>query len=62
MFSKQKLFFIYEKEINKHRNLFKKAQEVHGDKYDYSLVEYTDAKTPISIICKGTWHIQHASS
>lgn len=26
------------------QEFIKKAQEVHGDKYDYSLVEYTDAK------------------
>lgn len=29
-----------------------KAKQVHGDKYDYSLTEYKDAKTPILIICK----------
>lgn len=28
-----------------------KAALVHGDKYDYSLVEYTDAHTPVVIIC-----------
>lgn len=27
------------------------ARKVHGDKYDYSKVEYNDAKTPIVIIC-----------
>ena len=30
----------------------KKAQAVHGDKYDYSKVYYVDAWTPIEIICK----------
>lgn len=30
----------------------KKAREVHGDKYDYSKVEYVNAKTKICIICK----------
>lgn len=30
----------------------KKARTVHGTKFDYSLVEYKDAKTPIVIICK----------
>ena len=30
----------------------KKAREVHGDKYDYSNVEYVDAKTNVCIICK----------
>ena len=28
-----------------------KAKEVHGDKYDYSKVEYKDTKTPVCIIC-----------
>lgn len=29
-----------------------KAQSVHGDKYDYSLVKYKNAKTKVKIICK----------
>jgi len=28
-----------------------KAKEIHGDKYDYSKVEYVNAKTDITIIC-----------
>ncbi len=28
-----------------------KAKEVHGDKYDYSLVEYINNKTKVKIIC-----------
>ena len=28
-----------------------KAKAVHGDKYDYSLVEYVNAFTPVKIIC-----------
>lgn len=28
-----------------------KAREVHGEKYDYSKVEYKDAKTSVTIIC-----------
>lgn len=28
-----------------------RAREVHGDKYDYSQVEYTNADTPVKIIC-----------
>ena len=28
-----------------------KAREVHGDKYDYSKVEYVNSKTPVCIIC-----------
>ena len=30
----------------------KEAKLIHGDKYDYSLVEYFNAKTNVSIICK----------
>ena len=29
----------------------KKAREVHGDKYDYSKVQYIDSKTKVCIIC-----------
>ena len=29
----------------------KEAKEIHGDKYDYSLVNYVNAHTPITIIC-----------
>ena len=29
----------------------KRAKEIHGDKYDYSLVKYTNAKTRVKIIC-----------
>ena len=28
-----------------------KAKKIHGDKYDYSLVEYFDSKTKVKIIC-----------
>jgi uncharacterized protein YycO/G:T-mismatch repair DNA endonuclease (very short patch repair protein) len=46
--------------LNKLSNLFKKSQDkfikeakvVHGDKYDYSLVNYINGKTKITIICK----------
>lgn len=30
----------------------KKAKIVHGDRYDYSKVEYVDCKTKVEIICK----------
>lgn len=30
----------------------KKAKKIHGDKYDYSLVDYKNNKTNIMIICK----------
>ena len=29
----------------------KKAKEIHGDKYDYSLVDYNNARTKVKIIC-----------
>ena len=29
----------------------KRAKEIHGDKYDYSKVEYVDSKTKVCIIC-----------
>jgi len=29
----------------------KKAKEVHGDKYDYSKVNYINYNTPVTIIC-----------
>ena len=29
----------------------KKAREVHGDKYDYSKVEYVNSTTKVCIIC-----------
>ena len=28
-----------------------KAKKIHGDKYDYSLVDYRNSKTPVTIIC-----------
>jgi very-short-patch-repair endonuclease len=38
--------------IRKNTEYFiKKAKEVHGDKYDYSKVEYIDARTKVCIIC-----------
>lgn len=33
-------------------DFIKSAKRVHGDKYDYSLVEYTDAQTLIDIVCR----------
>ena len=32
-------------------DFIKKAKEVHGDKYDYSLVEYVNTNTKVKIIC-----------
>jgi len=33
-------------------DFIKKAQEIHGDKYDYSKVNYVNYKTKVEIICK----------
>ena len=32
-------------------NFIKKSKEIHGEKYDYSMVEYRTLKTPVEIIC-----------
>lgn len=32
-------------------NFIEQARKVHGDKYDYSKVDYVDANTLVSIIC-----------
>ena len=37
--------------INWCKRFLEKAKEVHGDKYDYSKVEYVDSKTKVCIIC-----------
>ena len=29
-----------------------KAKEIHGDKYDYTIVQYINAKTKVNILCK----------
>ena len=39
------------KEHSTTEEFIKKAKLVHGDKYDYSKVEYTDARTKVCIIC-----------
>ena len=37
---------------NKTEDFIKKPKEKHGDKYDYSKVEYINSKTKVCIICK----------
>jgi len=32
-------------------DFMRRAREAHGDKYDYSLIDYIDNKTPIRIVC-----------
>ena len=39
------------KKSNKNE-FIKKSKEIHGDKYDYSLVDYINSKTKVKIICK----------
>jgi len=34
------------------KEFIKKAQQIHGDLYDYSVVDYTHAKSKVNIICK----------
>jgi hypothetical protein len=39
--------------INEKTELFiKKAKEIHGNKYDYSLVNYIKSSLKIKILCK----------
>ena len=33
------------------KEFIKKAQDIHGDKYDYSKVNYVNSKTKVCIIC-----------
>ena len=33
------------------QEFIEKARAIHGDKYDYSKVEYVNAKTKVCIIC-----------
>jgi very-short-patch-repair endonuclease len=40
-----------EKQILGKEKFLKKAKEVHGDKYDYSKVEYVNNETKVCIIC-----------
>lgn len=38
--------------LHTNENFIEKAVNVHGDKYDYSLVSYKGNKVPVSIICR----------
>lgn len=38
--------------VDKTDYFINQAKEVHGDKYDYSLVEYVNGDTKVKIICK----------
>ena len=37
--------------MNKLENFIEKSKNVHGDKYDYNLVEYINIRTKVKIIC-----------
>lgn len=37
--------------VNLGEEFIRKAKLVHGDKYDYSLVDYTNNHTKVKIIC-----------
>ena len=39
------------REDRKDKDFIQKAKEVHGDKYDYSLVDYKNNQTKVKIIC-----------
>lgn len=38
--------------LEKHPNLVEEFRSVHGEKYDYSLIDYVDSATPLEIICR----------
>jgi len=42
----------YDKQSSNNEDFIFKANTVHPEKYDYSLLEYTNAKTKVKIICK----------
>lgn len=44
------------------KDFIKKAKEIHGNKYDYSLVNYKNNKTNIKIICDGKIYEQSPKS
>lgn len=41
----------YEKKYSNKEEFVKKSMEIHGNKYDYTLVEYIHARKPVKIIC-----------
>jgi very-short-patch-repair endonuclease len=43
-------------------NFIKKSKEIHGDKYDYSKVDYVNNKTPVIIIYNGVEYKQRPDS
>ena len=49
--SKKRKARIKKSDVKKTENFIKKAKLVHGDKYDYSKVEYINYNTNVTIIC-----------
>ena len=43
------------------QDIIKEFKKVHGDKYDYSKVDYINAKTPVIIICSEHGEFQQRS-
>lgn len=41
----------HEKQRLSTEEFIKRARNIHGDKYDYSKVEYVNAKTPVCVVC-----------
>lgn len=48
---KCKIVLLSKKFQNKQNDIISKFRKIHGDKYDYSKVEYINLTTPIAIIC-----------
>jgi very-short-patch-repair endonuclease len=44
--------FISDKRKSNSDEFVEKSKEIHGDKYDYSKVEYVNSNTKVTIICK----------
>lgn len=44
-------FITHKKQKSNTENFIKRAKEIHGNKYDYSRVEYINNKTKVCIIC-----------
>lgn len=50
-FKKRQSIITSERNALSQEDFIEKAQAVHGDKYDYSLVDYKDSRTKIRIVC-----------
>ena len=43
---------VYTKSVKSVQEFIQDSVRIHGDKYDYSLVEYVNNKTPVKLLCK----------